>query len=108
MRKVTREVCEAFCQRASKRVGNTHTDGESLFLHGNKFAEWRGGALHITNAGWPTVTTKERLNGLPGVCVHQKNHEWYLNGHEWSGGWVRVEAWEPVPNPRNQAISSCA
>ena len=29
--------------------------------------------LSITNAGWNSVTTKERLNALPGVSIYQSN-----------------------------------
>jgi len=33
-------------------------------LHGNKIAEWRENGLHMSLAGWNTVTTRERLNGI--------------------------------------------
>lgn len=71
-------------------VGNSSTDGNALFLHGNKIAERRGGALWVTNAGWATSTTKERLNGLPRVRVQQKQGQWYLNGAPWDGEWKEV------------------
>ena len=35
--------------------------------------------LSITNCGWFTNTTKERLNALPNVNIYQKNWNWYLN-----------------------------
>jgi hypothetical protein len=41
--------------------------------------------LSITNCGWFSNTTKERLNGLKGVDIVQKNFVWYLNGKEWNG-----------------------
>ena len=46
--------------------------------------------LSISNAGWQSNTTKERLNGLPNVGIYQKNWQWYLNGNEWNGEWTRV------------------
>jgi hypothetical protein len=46
--------------------------------------------LSISNAGWASNTTKERLNGLPNVRIHQKNWNWFLNGVEWNGEWTRV------------------
>lgn len=64
MRKVTKSVCEAFINGKKKSAGNTRTDGEALFLHGNKIAERREDGIYATFAGWPTVTTRERLNGL--------------------------------------------
>ena len=35
MRKVTEQIKQAFEQGKSKKVGNTETDGTSVFLHGN-------------------------------------------------------------------------
>ena len=91
MRKVTRETCNAFMVRTRKAMGNTSTDGQRLSLHGNVIAEWRDDGLWVTNAGWPSNTTRERLNGLRGVSVTQRNSYQYLNGHKWHGSWVRVE-----------------
>ena len=68
MRKVTREIANAFARKRSRTIGNTHTDGESVWLHGNEIARrvnFDGReALALTMAGWPTVTTRERLNGI--------------------------------------------
>ena len=41
--------------------------------------------LTISNCGWFTPTTKERLNALPNVNIYQKNFKWFLNGKEWNG-----------------------
>lgn len=46
--------------------------------------------LSITNAGWFSNTTKERLNGIPGVSINQKKGEWYLNGNQWDGKLIDV------------------
>lgn len=64
MRKVTRGVVSAFLEGRPKRIDNTDTDGVSLRLHGNTIAEWRPDGLWVTDAGWPTRTTRDRLNGL--------------------------------------------
>ena len=90
MRKVTRDAINAFYNHTPFRRGNTEVmvndNYVALKLHGNTIAELRGGEnLTITNAGWPTNTTKERLNGLTGVSIRQKNHQWYLNGERWDG-----------------------
>jgi len=82
-RKVTTAVCSAFIAGNQLRVGNTNTDGNKLYLHGNLIAEKREDGLYITNAGWSSNVTKERLNGLPGVSIGQKDYVWYLNGMEW-------------------------
>ena len=88
MRKVTRTIVEAFYRGESKACGNTVTDGNNIWLHENKIAEKdEHGNLLITNAGFETNVTKERLNGLlklgnfphwPSPYIYQKNLTWYL------------------------------
>ncbi len=99
MRKITREIVDAFQNSRSLKIGNSRTNGESLWLFDNKIAEIRRDGLWITNAGWVSQTTKERLNGLTGVHINQVRDNWYLNGREWNGGWVNVDAW-------NQGVDS--
>ena len=72
-------------RRAYHKLGNTKSDGTSLYLHGYKIATHTPDGLEITNAGWFTQVTKERLNGLPGVHIQQKDGKWFLNGREWNG-----------------------
>jgi hypothetical protein len=65
MRKVTREVTDAFFNRRPRKCGNTRTDGTTIWLHGNAIARHAdNGDIEITLAGWDTVTTRERLNGV--------------------------------------------
>jgi hypothetical protein len=90
MRQITRQIVTAFEQRRALKIDNSETDGTSLWLFGNKIAEYREGGIWITNAGWSSVTTKERLNGLTGVHITQKKGEWYLNGNFWQGEWTSV------------------
>jgi hypothetical protein len=90
MRKITSKITEAFLAGRTLRSGNDATDGTTLSLHGNVIARRAGDTLHITHAGWPTNTTKERLNGLPGVSIHQKAGQWYLNGQPWDGSWTQI------------------
>jgi hypothetical protein len=94
MKQITRDIVAAFMKHEPRRIGNSRTDGTTLYLHGNAIAEWRmDGSLWITSAGWRTNTTKERLNGIPGVRIHQKDYTWYLNGEPWNGDWVRINRW---------------
>ena len=91
MKKVTQEVVNSFLCGKYKKVGNSSSIGGSLFLHNNKIAYFDiDGFLWISNAGWQTNTTKERLNALPCVSIHQKNFVWYLNNVAWSGEWVKT------------------
>ena len=91
MRKITQQIASAFavgkdCQlskRDSVRNG-------SLCLWGHQIAKFEDGQLMITNAGYFTTTTKDRLNGLNGVSIYQKNYDWFLTGKKWNGDWITV------------------
>lgn len=93
MRKITREIVDAFQNSRSLTIGNSRTNGESLWLFDNKIAEIRRDGLWISNGGWNSVTTKERLNGLLGVHIVQRGGTWYLNGFEWDGRWTHIDTW---------------
>lgn len=82
-------MADVFLNRGRKTMSNTHTDGQGLYLFGNKIAEWREDGLYVSNAGWFTRTTKERLNAL-GLNIYQEKFEWYLNGVKWDGNWIKV------------------
>jgi hypothetical protein len=95
MRKITREAVDKFLSRTPfsksnmkvEQAGNTFR----LKLHNNTIAVLdEMNMLSISNAGWSSNTTKERLNGLPNVRINQKNWNWFLNGVEWNGEWTRV------------------
>lgn len=106
MRKVTREVCNAFIEGRPKRVDTTDTDGVTLRLHRNAIAQWRMDGLWITTAGWDTRTTLDRLQGLMIRCQVQqpvtptspvlptvwKHRGRLMLGHQpWDGSWTRIE-----------------
>lgn len=93
MRQITEQIVRAFLRGEAKKIDNSETYGGALYLFRNKIAEFRDGRLWITNAGWDSKTTKERLNGLPNVSIQQKRGVWYLNGLEWGGEWVEVSSW---------------
>ena len=94
MRRITAEITRAFEERRSLKIDNSRTDGDCLWLFENKIAEWRGGNLWITDAGWDSKTTKERLNGLSGVRISARRGVWFLNGREWNGEWTNVWTWD--------------
>lgn len=93
MRQITQRIVHAFQGRYELRIDNSRTDGTSLWLFGNKIAEWREDGLWVSNGGWDSKTTKERLNGLSGVNIVQRRGTWFLNGREWDGRWINVDAW---------------
>jgi hypothetical protein len=95
MRKITSEAVSAFLERKPFRKSNMSVEANGnefrLKLHGNTIASIDElGVLSVSNAGWRSNTTKERLNGIPGVRVHQRNWNWFLNGVEWDGSWKRI------------------
>ena len=94
-RKITNESIDKFLSRETFKKSNMEVDqcyGQyRLKLHGNTIAVLdEFNMLSISNAGWESNTTKERLNGLPHVRIHQRKFQWYLNGNEWNGEWTRV------------------
>lgn len=103
MRGITATMVQAFYDGKPKKMKNTEVaieeeDGRTwvkMYLHGSAIAKRRigGTALLLSAAGWSTVTTKERLNGIAGrygIGIWQVNFEWYW-GHfaSNSDGWDR-------------------
>ncbi len=83
MRKVSKEIAEAFIQNKNKVMSNTRicpvsdwvSNGEmGVYLHDNKIAWWENnhpyknkhGNIHLSFClcGWGTPTTRERLNTI--------------------------------------------
>lgn len=107
MRKITKAMTAAFMSGVALKMDNTevtkgyHTcaghrvDCWKMFLFGNEIARRYTSIagvefVEVSNAGWTSATTKDRLNGIPGVSINQKARVWYLNGCEWDGSWVCV------------------
>lgn len=97
MRKITEKACQAFENGRNFKDSNTVVKVEnnviSMYLWGNEIAKRENGKLYINLCGYNTNTTRERLNGLSGVRVTQRNFTPYLNGIEISSeGWHEVVA----------------
>jgi hypothetical protein len=96
MRKITKEAVNAFLQGYDYSNSNTkvlasgNTVSSTMTLFGNLIAIKNADYISITNAGYFTATTKERLNGIPGVSISQSKGVWYLNGKEWDGEWIMI------------------
>jgi hypothetical protein len=94
-RKITKESVQKFLDGVPFKKSNMEVSREGtiyyLKLHGNKIAALESdGKMWVSNAGWKSNTTKERLNGLPGVNIYQRNWVWYLNGIQWDGNPIYV------------------
>lgn len=86
MRQITKEAVDAFLNGYYYKKSNMEVTCGQMYLHGNKIAWFdRNKQLWISNCGWKSVTTKERLNALPNVHIVQRNYRWYLNGVDWDG-----------------------
>ena len=96
MRKITRESIDAFNSNETFSKANTTVTVSDtttvLLLHGNSIAykDIATGKVEITNCGWDTTTTKERLNGLDEVEIRQRQGQWYLNGDLWDGNLIQI------------------
>ena len=98
MSKISEQAAKSFLISKQFKKDNTEVKmysliGEyALFLHGNRIAWWDRGKIYISNRGFFTKTTKDRLNQLPNVHIVQKRGEWYLNGIKWDGFPVCVDS----------------
>lgn len=95
MRKITKSAIEAFISSTPFNGDNTRIivgETTQLLLFNNLIAEKTKDGLFITNAGWQSNTTKERLNAIPGVNISQKKGVWYLNGNQWDGKLTQIKS----------------
>ena len=102
MNKTTNIAVSAFLSDRPIQTGNSSVTIENdssvgkvvyLRLSGNVIARKlpaQNVFFEITNAGYNIATTRERLNGLPGVKVHVKKGILYLNGEIWDGKWKHI------------------
>lgn len=94
MRQVTRESIAAFLSGIKYKSHNTEVTAingtTKLYLFGNLIAKKTKDSIEISNAGYFTNTTKDRLNGLPNVRINQEKGRWYLNGDLWNGKWTKI------------------
>ena len=100
MSKITEQSVKAFRNGESFNKSNTMVAEEKdangnqmmrMYLHNNVIAEYFDGMFFISAAGQRTKTTKERLNGFPGVFIIQKDWDWYLNREYWDGEWIEIK-----------------
>jgi hypothetical protein len=85
------KVIDAFIAGQKAKHGVTHTDGQTLYLYGNEIAWRKGKSIYISSGGIRmTVSTRERLNVIPGVNVSMAGGETTLNGKPWDGRKTKV------------------
>ena len=99
MRQITKESVKAFYKQEKFYKNNTSVIdtffGARFYLHNNLIAEIKNGKLYISNCGWFSNTTKERLNGILDYIgkprIYQKRFQWFLNGEKWNGNRVEIK-----------------
>lgn len=98
MRTITQNAIENFLNAESFKSSNTIVEVlpnvTILKLFGNPIAYKYNDpekTLSITNCGWKSNTTKERLNALPNVRITQVSGVWYLNGKVWDGNLIDIK-----------------
>lgn len=92
MRKVTEYIVHALIAGERGTKGNSTTDGQTLFLHGNPIArafkdEQGREGFDLSLCGWNTPTTRERLNGL--LCAMGYGIHANTRGNPYVGVWMR-------------------
>jgi len=103
MRQITIESVTAFLNAKKFNKSNMSVEVEPnvtiLKYQGNSIAYKYNdpkNTISITNCGWFSNTTKERLNGVIFLSeanikpIYQKNWQWYLNGKQWNGDLIDI------------------
>ena len=95
-RKITNLSVKNFYDRKDFSLSNTSVkvcENGYVFLKlfGNVIAGHDYLGTWITDAGWPTKTTIERLNGLRDVKISTKKGHLYLNEEKWDGEKVYID-----------------
>lgn len=98
MRTITKESILAFNESKTFNKQNMSVEVlpnvTILKLHRNAIAYQYNNperTLSITNCGWQSNTTKERLNAISGVDIRQKKGIWYLNDEKWDGELIDIK-----------------
>lgn len=78
--RTSQAIARAFIAGRKLHTANTYTDGQAVYLWGNRIA-WKAndGRIHFNMCGWGTATTRDRLSAL-GIYINQKNFIQHFNG----------------------------
>ena len=92
-RQISERAANKFKNNLKFKLSNTEVkvvDGQpEMYLFGNKIAWKANGITHWTLAGYPSSTTKERLNALlNGKIFQYRGNQYYSN---WNVPTVRIQ-----------------
>jgi hypothetical protein len=83
--------------RANTQVRRNDDGDYDLYLFDNLIARYtHDKRLFITNAGWNSSTTRERLNAIPNVWTRTVKEQMFLNNTKWDGKWTELIQAGPV------------
>ena len=95
MRQITKEAVKSFFNNTNYSKSNTFVNNNKFYLHNNLIAEIKDNKLILSNCGWFSNTTKERLNGILDYIgkplIYQRNFIWYLEGNKWNGNKTEIK-----------------
>jgi hypothetical protein len=101
MRKITEKAVNAFFNAEPLKLSNTEIvvlpNVTIMKLFNNEIAYRYNDpqkTLSITNAGWNSRTTRERLNGIGSRAnfgIYQRKNKWFLNATEWDGKLIDIK-----------------
>ena len=95
MSKIHIPVIEAFKNKLPKKLNNTESTGDKLFLFGNCIAKWKDNKIYISDGNYRlTNTTKDRLSML-GAWTSSRKGVYYKDGVQWNGHWIEINT-KPV------------
>lgn len=90
MRTITTKTVEAFLNNKNFKSGHDQVLNGQMSYRGNVIATNDNGKISIDTCGWNTNTTRERLNGIPGVNVSTRKGQLFLNGNPWDGSLIEI------------------
>ena len=95
MSKYINPVIESFLKGENKKIANTESKDDKLYLFDNVIAKFKDSKLYITTSSWNTLTTRDRLNKLPNVSVKVSKGILYIkendNWNKWDGSWKKID-----------------
>jgi|694.fasta_scaffold33863_6 hypothetical protein len=107
MKAISIKTAHALLNYKKTKTGNTLVwqdhEGSHMTLFGNKIA-WVNldGELWITDCGWVTPTTRDRLSAILRVPLNIRKGAWLLDGEHWDGSpkLIRTQVEKPSPSAK--------
>ena len=111
MKAISKKTAYALLNYNKTKTGNTivwqDSEGSHMSLFGNEIA-WvtLDGSLYVTDCGWVTPTTRDRLSAVLGLPLSIRKGAWVLDGQPWDGSpkLIRTQVEKPNPSAKTNAF----